>query len=74
LWITSSSNALPFFLLLEAVLLRFTAGSAHSKVIPSLDLAPEPGRFALALIDVTDKPVISEAASIVSKVLVVPSL
>jgi hypothetical protein len=39
-----------------------------------LDLAPEPGLLALALIDVTGKPVISEAASIVSKVLVVPSL
>jgi hypothetical protein len=39
-----------------------------------LDLAPEPGLFARALIDVTGNPVISEAASIVSKVQVVPSL
>ena len=64
----------PFLLLLDAVLLRLTAGSAHSKVIPSLDLAPEPGLFALDLIDVIDNPVNSEATSIVSKVLVVPSL
>lgn len=42
--------------------------------MPSLDLAPEPGLFALDLIDVIDNPVNSEAASIVSKVLVVPSL
>jgi hypothetical protein len=55
-------------------LLLLTAGSAHSKVIPSFDLAPEPGLLALALIEFISKPVTSEASSIVSKVFFSPFL
>ena len=44
------------------------------KVIPSFDLAPEPGLLALDLIELTSSLVYSEASSIVSKVLVLPSL
>jgi hypothetical protein len=43
----------------------FTEGSAHSKVIPSLDLAPEPGLLALDFIELTGSPVFSDASSIV---------
>jgi hypothetical protein len=44
------------------------------KVIPSFDLAPEPGLLALDFIEFTSRPVWAEASSIVSKVLVLPSL
>jgi hypothetical protein len=39
--------------------------SAQVNVKPSLDLAPEPGLLALDLIELIDKPVCSEASSIV---------
>jgi len=55
-------------------LLRFTEGSAHSKVIPSFDFAPEPGLLALALMEFISRPVISDASSMVSKVFFSPFL
>ena len=42
--------------------------------MPSFDLEPEPGLLALDLIELTSSLVYSEASSIVSKVLVLPSL
>lgn len=42
--------------------------------MPSLDLAPEPGLLALDLIEFISSPVYSEASSIVSKILLLPSL
>jgi hypothetical protein len=44
------------------------------KVMPSFDFAPEPGLLALDLMELTSNFVYSEASSIVSKVLVLPSL
>jgi hypothetical protein len=55
-------------------LLLLTAGSAHSKVIPSFDFAPEPGLLALALIEFISRPVTSDASSMVSKVFFSPFL
>jgi len=49
-------------------LLLRTDSSAHSKVIPSFDFAPEPGLLALDFIELTAKPVDSAANSIVSNV------
>nr|DAF44428.1 MAG TPA: hypothetical protein [Podoviridae sp. ct8Lf7] len=51
-----------------AVLDLLTARSAHSKVIPSLDLDPDPGLLALAFIEFISNPVFSEASSIDSYV------
>jgi len=42
--------------------------------MPSFDLAPEPGLLALDLIEFISNPVYSEASSIVSKILLLPSL
>jgi hypothetical protein len=43
-------------------------------VIPSLDLAPDPGLLALDLIELTVNPVFSDASSIVWNVSVFLSL